>query len=385
MPENLSRKLGTDVPVWAWLIEPLQGDVRTQLRRLARAPDVRRIAVMPDVHLAADVCVGVVLATEASVYPQAVGGDIGCGISAVRLVGSDSVDLAAMPPSNVLRCLQQAAPILRRLPDTPGVVVEPPPASELGDPGLRREADRTGRVELGTLGRGNHFLELQHAGDGTLWLVVHSGSRAMGQAVRDHHLRNATRAGGGLLRLDAAAEAGRSYLRDAEWCVRYASANRASMLHAASHLLADELGLHADWAACFGTSHNFARQERHGSDEFNVHRKGAGDASLDTRSIIPGSMGGETHFVTGRGAARSLASSSHGAGRCKSREHARRTIGLAALASQIRETHVDPALLPRLVEEAPGAYKDLRQVMRAQHDLIRIDNTLTTLVCHKGV
>ena len=181
------------VPIHAWLATPLGADVRTAFERLAKAPDVNHLAVMPDVHRAGEVCVGVALATSSLVYPAAVGGDIGCGMAAVRFdvpaaVLADDAPLARA----LLRTLGRAVPALKAAARTVPERLEGPlsPAA-LSDERLARVATREGRWQLGSLGRGNHFLEFQADDEGSLWLMVHSGSRGMGQAITAWHLARA--------------------------------------------------------------------------------------------------------------------------------------------------------------------------------------------------
>jgi tRNA-splicing ligase RtcB len=174
-------------PIRTWLAEPMNHDVSEAIERLRRAPDVQQIAVMPDVHLAADVCIGVVVATSHLIYPQAVGGDIGCGMLAV---GFDVEATALKDPGiagRVLAGLGRAVPARRRnrreAIAAPGEVTN----ATLSHPSLEAIRRNEGLIEFATLGSGNHFIELQSEEDGRLWLMVHSGSRGIGPAIRDHH------------------------------------------------------------------------------------------------------------------------------------------------------------------------------------------------------
>lgn len=385
MPEDLRRRLGVSIPAFAWLCEPLSEDLKTHIRQLARTPDIRAIAVMPDVHVARDVCVGVAFATHTLIYPQAVGGDIGCGISAVRLSHRVGEHLPMDVRTLILKAIQSAVPILRHPSREVSCRSTMPDPEELSAGSLRSAARRQGVIELGSLGRGNHFFELQQGFDGDLWLVVHSGSRAMGQLVREHHMRRAVRVKGGLRALDIEGPDGGAYLRDADWCVRYAAANRHSMLEAVARSLNELVAWHTDWPTHFGTSHNCVRQELVDGRAAFVHRKGASDAGAAVRAIIPGSMGSSTYFVQGLGNPVSLHTSSHGAGRVASRTESRRRITREDMLRQLGDVLVDPALIDKITDEAPAAYKDIVRVMRAQADLVRIDRVLKTLVSHKGV
>src|SRR5919106_4570498 len=183
-------------PIRTWLAEPMNHDVSEAIERLRRAPDVQRIAVMPDVHLAADVCIGVVVSTSHLIYPQAVGGDIGCGMLAV---GFDVDATAIQVPGitgRVLAGLGRAVPARRRnrrdaLAPPSGVT-----SATLSHPSLEAIRRNEELIEFATLGSGNHFIELQGDQDGRLWLMVHSGSRGIGPAIRDHNLAQGVDVGG---------------------------------------------------------------------------------------------------------------------------------------------------------------------------------------------
>ena len=214
----------------SWLAEPLPLEVSRAVERLARAPDVEHLAVMPDVHLSRDVCIGVATATRSTLYPQAVGGDIGCGIMALAY-RADAARLGEQ--ATATRFFDG---LCRRVPQNRHRVRDGPRAwrdgvapDELSHGSLRRLAEREGLPQLGTLGRGNHFLELQGDEEGQLWVMVHSGSRAMGPVIRDWHLRLATQRGC-LLGLDVDSDVGRAYLADLRWALAYAEVNRTLRL-----------------------------------------------------------------------------------------------------------------------------------------------------------
>lgn len=246
--------------------------------------------------------------------------------------------------------------------------------------------EREGRVQLGTLGRGNHFLELQHSEvDGRLWVAVHSGSRAFGQAVLAAHLSKTSMTATRLHCLDASTAEGQAYLADMALALAYADANRRSMLDAATTLLTTVLGVTPDPRAEISCVHNFVRREIHRGEELWVHRKGAISAHAGEPGIVPGSMGAPTFHVEGRGCERSLCSSSHGAGRAMTRSEARRRIGVGELRRQLRGVWFDERRADALRDEAPAAYKDVGRVMRAQSELTRIVRRLRPLLSYKGV
>lgn len=359
--------------------EPLSKEVRLALERLTRVDDVACVAAMPDVHLARAVCVGAVVATRNTLLPDAVGGDIGCGMSAMRLEGGVEGLACAADAQRLLERLAAVVPTTRHR-SRGALLPEALTTEPLSSPALSSKRDRIGRVQFATLGRGNHFIELQNDTEGDLWIMVHSGSRGMGQAIRTHH------AGGGeLLRsIDAESAQGAAYRSDLDWALEYARASRRQMAEAAASVLELSLGAQADWNSYFDCHHNFVRRERHGDEELWVHRKGAISAQEGEPGIIPGSMGTASFHVSGRGYTGALASSSHGAGRVLSRTEARRQISAVAFSRQMNGIWFDDRLVSRLRDEAPAAYKDIGAVMRAQRKLTRVVRRLRPVLVYKG-
>lgn len=371
--------------VYRWLAGPLPRDVAAALDRLARAEDVRHVAVMPDVHLAADVCIGTVLATNRLIYPAAVGGDIGCGLLAVAFDCGADVLATESAAGALFRRLYAAVPANRhrRPRDLPPGLAERP----LSDPRLSAVARRDGRVQLGTLGRGNHFLEFQADEDGRLWLAVHSGSRAIGQAVRDWHVARAAGGGraDGLVSIDAGTPAGQAYLADAEWARAYADASRRAMADAAAEAVRALFGGSRVDGSIIACDHNHVRRETHLGGPMWVHRKGAMPAAAGELGVLPGSMGTATYHVEGRGEPAALCSSAHGAGRAMTRAQARSAVSDRDLRRQLAGVWFDPRAGPHLREEAPAAYKDVAAVLRAQRDLTRVVRKLRPVLVYKGV
>lgn len=372
-------------PIHTWLAEPLNLDVSKAIERLRRTPDVQQIAVMPDVHLAADVCIGVVVATSHLIYPQAVGGDIGCGMLAV---GFDVEMTALKDPGiagRVLAGLGRAVPARRRnrreAIATPSEVTNAP----LSHPRLEVIRRNEGLIEFATLGSGNHFIELQSDEDGHLWLMVHSGSRGIGPAIRDHHLAQGEDVGGGLRALDATGDRGARYLSDAAWARCFADASRRAMAEEVGTVIEAVLGAHLCWETVITTDHNHVALERHGEREFWVHRKGAMPAGPGQPGVLPGSMGSSSFHVEGRGNEAALCSSAHGAGRALSRTAARAKVTERDLRRQMNGVWFDYRLSERLRDEAPSAYKGIRAVLRAQRDLVKVTRVLRPMLNYKGV
>ncbi|MFN3200588.1 MAG: RtcB family protein [Bradymonadia bacterium] len=305
-------------------------------------------------------------------YPAAVGGDIGCGVAALPF----DVDVDAITPRTgaaILSALQHLVPIMRHTEPLPWPLdlAEAPPSGCV--------SIRQARQQLGTLGRGNHFLELQADDTGTLWVTVHSGSRGPGKAIRDFHV--------GTRRpfdpIDARAPEGEAYLADLLWARGYAQANRHAMLYAAAAALERVLGATPSVEGLIECDHNHVQCEDHHGPCW-VHRKGAIPAHEGMLGVVPGSMGSATFHVEGRGCSDALCSSAHGAGRALTRTQARQQIRAPDLVHQMRGVLFDPRKAHHLVEEAPGAYRDIERVMRAQRPLVRILRRLRPVLSHKG-
>jgi tRNA-splicing ligase RtcB len=366
----------------AWRAGPPNPALDEALARLCRADDVVQVAVMPDAHVADAVCVGTVTATTRRILPAAVGGDIGCGMSAVCLQASADRLRDAHVAARILDGLSRAVPpLVQRAPPALHDFLREP----LSAPLLERLKERDGRLELGTLGRGNHFLEVQRDDTDTLWLMVHSGSRCMGPAIRRHHEASADRDGEGFLGFDDDDARGSAYLADAAWAARYAALNREIVTERACAVLADALGAAPDLATTIRCDHNHVQHELHGERWLWVHRKGAQRAASGLLGIVPGSMGSPSFHVEGRGEPSSLLSAAHGAGRVLSRGVARQRIRARDLDAQMRGVWFDARLRDALREEAPRAYKDIGEVMRAQRELVRIVRRLTPVLVYKAV
>ena len=371
-------------PIRMWLTAPLGHEVSEALVRLQRAPDVQQIAVMPDVHLANDICVGVVLATSRLIYPQAVGGDIGCGMLAIATNATAESIRDPKSAGQILAGLARTIPSRRR--NRQSVVAQPQDldSAELSNAKLDSIRRSEGTLEFATLGRRNHFLELQADDEDQLWLMIHSGSRALGQAIRDHHFSDAQVVDGRFRALDVESEQGAAYLHDLDWARRYAAASRRAMAAEAENVIQDAIDAQLIWETSITTDHNHAALEQHDAGKFWVHRKGAMALRAGELGVLPGSMGTPSFHVEGRGCKEALNSSAHGAGRAMSRSEAARKVSRAELQRQVKGVWFDWRLADAIRDEAPSAYKDIRAVLRAQHDLVKVRRALKPLLNYKG-
>ncbi len=374
------------VPILAWARAVPPGAVK-QLQALASQPYVvHHVAAMPDVHVSEGVAVGTVFATEHTLVPGALGGDLGCGVSALRF----DFPAASLGPTELSRLLTQLARVIpvgdavHRGHDAPPL----PPELEASEPSthrLLREWERLGSRHLGTLGGGNHFVELDRDAGGDLWLLVHSGSRGVGAAFAAHHLRVAGTLGEGTLPgLRTDTPEGAACLADTELACRFARANRDALVARAAGVLAEALGIAPDAASRVDVHHNHVAREEHFGRALWVHRKGAVGLAAGQPGVIPGSMGTASYLVTGRGEPRAFRSCSHGAGRVLTRREARERIRPEALAHALRRVVYEPGRLPALVEEAPAAYRDIAEVLEDEADLVTPSLRLTPLAVLKG-
>ena len=371
-------------PIRAWLATAMDHDVSDAIERLRRAPDIQQIAVMPDVHLATDVCIGVVVATSHLIYPQAVGSDIGCGMLAVAFDGAASALRSPRVAGEILASLGRAIPARRR--NRRSAIARPADldAVELSDRTLQTKRRVDEVIEFATLGSGNHFIELQADKDDRLWLMVHSGSRGIGPSIRDHHVSRGENVGGGFRALDATSEQGAMYLRDAAWARRFAEASRQGMAIEVGAVIEAALGARLCWETAIAADHNHVSLERHGGREMWVHRKGAMPAALGQAGVVPGSMGDSSFHVEGRGHEAAMCSSAHGAGRALSRTAAQARVTEQEFRRQMEGVWFDYRLSGRLQDEAPAAYKDVRAVMRAQRELVKVTRVLRPILNYKG-
>jgi len=379
----INRTKGSTTTYKQWVSHRIDDDVQRSLTNLQRLPDVQHIAVMPDVHLAGPVCIGTVLATDHTVYPDAVGGDIGCGILAIQFDGKADAIRNAPDAAWLLAKLIEGVPINRHRAETMPCLSESLRHYCLSDARLEKSKTRDGKVQLGTLGRGNHFIEFLSDELDNLWLMIHSGSRAMGQAIKARHVESID-AGRRIVGLDIREPEGQAYVHDMQWARQYASANRLAMLSVVVELLYTAWSMNPIMDSLVHTDHNHVQCEEHFGKSLWVHRKGAQRVEKNGRGIVPGSMATASFLVTGQGNEDALFSCSHGAGRKLSRVEARRRISRSEFAEQTENIWLDRRKSRGLLDEAPGAYKDIRAVMKAQRKLVNVKKRLTPIINFKG-
>jgi RNA-splicing ligase RtcB len=385
MPEAIAP----NVLSWASELDEL---TRAQAERTARLPILAgHVALMPDAHLGKGATIGSVIPTESAVIPSAVGVDIGCGMAARRIALTQDDLPDGLDPW--ISAMETAVPAglgrWHREPSGPARAwfAEHPPPPTLENPS--RAA-----AQLGTLGSGNHFIELAADEDDRLWILLHSGSRGGGNKLATMHTKVARRLHEGLgSRLEdpelAWLQEGtpefEAYLRDLRWSQAYARENRRLMLEATHRALEGVLGRQIATADEVNCHHNFTERERHAGRSVWVTRKGAIRARVGDRGLIPGAMGQRSFVVRGLGNAASYESCAHGAGRRLSRRQARKQLSIESFAEAMGVAAWQHASAAALLDEHPSAYKPIEVVMRDQADLVEIEHELNGIANYKGV
>ncbi|MDQ0248769.1 tRNA-splicing ligase RtcB [Sphingomonas kyeonggiensis] len=395
---------GVPIKMWTRGV-PVEDGARAQLARAAQMPFVfKHVAAMPDVHVGIGATVGSVIPTKGAVIPAAVGVDIGCGMMAARtsLVASDLPDNL----EGIRSAIEQAVPHGRsvgRGKRDQGSWGDPPAAIVEAWATLAQRFDRITEkyprlkntnhlVHLGTLGTGNHFIELCLDQEQRVWVMLHSGSRGVGNAIgtffielakqdmRKWHINLPDQ---DLAYFPEGTDHFDDYVEAVGWAQDFAALNRRMMMTNVIRALRSQIAKPFDAEMeAVNCHHNYVQRENHFGDNVLVTRKGAVRAAKGVLGIIPGSMGAKSFIVRGLGNAESFDSCSHGAGRIMSRTAAKK---LVSLDEHIRDTAgVECRKDEGVIDETPKAYKPIEAVMAAQADLVEIVHTLKQVVCVKG-
>jgi tRNA-splicing ligase RtcB len=385
MPTRINDKLIS----WA---SDIEADTIRQAEKTARLPIVEgHVALMPDAHVGLGATVGSVIPTSGAVIPAAVGVDIGCGMIAAELDLTaaqlpDSIDpllsrVERAVPAGVGRGHEVVGSRANRWLDTNR------PATRFSE----KQAVTAAR-QFGTLGSGNHFVELCLDERDQVWVVLHSGSRGIGNQLAQAHIGTARSLAKDLqLRLEdpdlayflEGTPEFEAYIADMLWAQDYARANRDQMMDRTLREVIGFVGTGRELRR-INCHHNFTEREVHAGRELWVTRKGAIRADVGDLGVIPGSMGTRSYIVEGRGNAESWRSCSHGAGRRFSRTAAKKRYTAADLAEQMGDTVWLSDRAASLVDEIPAAYKDIDQVMADQQDLVTVQHTLRQILNYKG-
>ena len=377
----------------SWASDVEQGTI-DQALRAARLPFVTgHVALRPDAHVGKGATVGSVIPTDGAIIPAAVGVDIGCGMvaSETSLTAADLPESlrALMPlieqriPAGVGKGHAYGAGKVPRAYDTIGK-----PHTELSN----KQAD-TAALQFGTLGSGNHFVEVCLDERDVVWTVLHSGSRGIGNQLATKHIAAAkglmkerfiTLEDPDLAYLVESEPSFHAYIGDMLWAQRYAMASRAVMTAAATRSLFEVVG-HGQVVRTINAHHNFTQREHHFGKDVWITRKGAIKAGVGDEGVIPGSMGTQTFVVTGKGSEASYSSCSHGAGRRLSRGRARRELTVESLREAMGDRVWNEGAAERLLDEHPDSYKSIETVMADQEDLVEVQHVLRQVFNYKGL
>lgn len=403
--QNYEIIKGAAKPIKAWIKGvPVEEAATKQLRNIAGLPFIfKHVAVMPDVHWGMGATVGSVIATKGAIIPAAVGVDIGCGMMAVEttLRASDLPDNLLALRTDIERAVPHGNVTTPGRAKKGGWEVAPNSViTRYRSLGERYEAlvakhpmldHKSPLSQMGTLGGGNHFIEVCLDESDRVWVMLHSGSRGPGNLIGRYFIEKAkddmrvhyvNLPDDDLAYLSEGTELFDDYCEALDWAQEYAMENRRSMMDSVlavmrKHLPAFQLGKHA-----VNCHHNYVKQEQHFNQNVLITRKGAVRAGEGDLGIIPGSMGAKSFIVRGKGNVDSFCSCSHGAGRAMSRTEAKRRF---TLKDHIESTvGIECRKDKEVIDETPKAYKDIDAVMLAQADLVEIVHTLRQVVCVKG-
>ena len=383
------------LPIKLWLDDIEEGALQ-QAKNIANFPYAQQhVAVMTDAHQGYGMPIGGILATKEVIIPNAVGVDIGCGMCAVK---TNITKVTKEQLIDVMAGIRNLVPLgMKRhkksqdrnlMPDLPfGPIVK----KEYGN----------ALKQLGTLGGGNHFIELQRDEAGFIWLMIHSGSRNLGHTVATYYNRLAvkenqkkrvsTPKNHELAYFKMSSSTGKEYLTEMQYCVEFALANRKLMMERVIQVMSEHLDIlsgaviPSDFGQMINIAHNYASCEKHFGQKVYVHRKGATSAKKDELGIIPGSQGTCSYIVRGKGNKDSFTSCSHGAGRIMSRTRAKKILDLTTEKQKLDKLGIIHAIRhAKDLDEASSAYKNIDTVMKNQNDLVSIENRLIPLAVVKG-
>lgn len=379
-----------DLVIKSWCENPEDGAIK-QAKNLAKLPFAfKQICLMPDTHQGYGMPIGGVMSTEGVIVPNAVGVDIGCGMCAVK-TSLKSIDVDVL--KKIMGEIRKVVPV--------GFNHQQVMQDEKLMPGVFPERDLyivdfewlSARKQLGTLGGGNHFIEIQKDEDDYIWIMIHSGSRNLGKKVCDYYNKFAKELNErwhssvpkewdlAFLPLDT--DEGQAYMAEMQYCVDFALSNRKLMMDNICNIFSTETS--CSFGDRINIAHNYAKMEHHFGKNVMVHRKGATSARLDEMGIIPGSQGTASYIVKGKGNIDSFMSCSHGAGRAMGRKVAQKTLSLVDEIRKLDEQGIIHGI--RNVEdldEASGAYKNIEVVMEEQKDLVDMVVKLLPMAVIKG-
>ena len=382
------------VPIKIWLSE-IESDALEQMYNLARLPFAfHHVAGMPDMHVGYGMPIGGVLATKGGyIIPNAVGVDIGCGMCALRTsLFTGSLDKTVL--KSILSQIRKLVPVGFKHNKEPQDGMPEWKWTDFYKTIINREYE-SAKKQLGTLGGGNHFIEIQSGSDGYIWIMIHSGSRNLGKQVADHYNKQAIELNEKwcsqvpkkwqLAFLPFYDDIGQQYFNEMLYCCDFALANRVVMMERVKEAMLNHVDVTFYDNDLINIHHNYASIENHFNNNVMIHRKGATSAKKRQLGIIPGSQGTASYIVRGKGNKESFMSCSHGAGRVLGRKKAVETLNLKDEIQKLDDQGIIHAIRNKKdLEEASGAYKDIDDVMAHQSNLIDIEVELKPLAVVKG-
>jgi len=381
------------LPIKMWLDEPEAGALKQALN-LANLPFAfSHVCLMPDTHEGYGMPIGGVLATNNVIIPNAVGVDIGCGMCAVK-TNIEVNGLERKQLTQIMSGIRELIPLGFEHQEERQDESLMPQDYNIDELVIVKRQYLAALKQLGTLGGGNHFIELQRDSDGFLWLMVHSGSRNFGLQVAEHYNKKAKKLNeiyyssvspkADLAFLPFETDEAHLYYQEMKYCTEFALANRKLMMERIQQVISTTLDT-VTYEPMINIAHNYAAWEKHFGTKVIVHRKGATSAKLGETGIIPGSQGTKSYIVEGLGNPESFMSCSHGAGRVMSRSAAIRNLNLEEEKRKLDELGILHSIRGKSdLEEASSAYKDISQVMAFQSDLVKILVELSPLAVIKG-
>jgi tRNA-splicing ligase RtcB len=388
---NIHFQVDVKVPIYLWLNEVEDGALK-QMKNLANLPFVfHHVAGMPDMHEGYGMPIGGVMASKGYIIPNAVGMDIGCGMCCIK---TSLTDIDTNTLKRIMGDIRKLIPVgfnhnkksQDGMPEWNGF--------DFSNTIIDREYN-SARKQLGTLGGGNHFIEIQKGDDGFIYVMIHSGSRNLGAKVASHYNKIAVDLNERwfssvdkkkqLAFLPFDSDEGKRYFGEMKYCVDFALANRKKMMERVMEAFYNHVFVNFPESTFINIAHNYAAMENHYGENVLVHRKGATRAYEGELGIIPGSQGTSSYIVEGKGNVKSFKSCSHGAGRILSRSKAKKELDLAEEIKKLDDQGIIHGIrnLGDL-DEASGAYKNIDEVMRLQDELVSIKITLKPLAVVKG-
>ena len=381
------------IPIKIWLDEPEEGSI-IQAKNLANLPFAfKQICLMPDTHQGYGMPIGGVLATKGVIIPNAVGVDIGCGMCAVKTnVKADGISKEDI--KKIMSGVRELIPLgfdHQKERQDENLM---PQDFNLDELHVIKNQYLAALKQLGTLGGGNHFIELQRCNDGWLWIMIHSGSRNLGYKVAEFYNQKAKKMNelwfssvnpkADLAFLPFQTDEAHKYYKEMRYCTEFAFANRRLMMERIQQVISLVIA-ETEYEPIINIAHNYAAWEEHFGEKVVIHRKGATSAKAGEIGIIPGSQGTKSYIVEGLGNPESFMSCSHGAGRALSRSAAIKTLNLEEEKRKLDDLGIIHSVRSKSdLEEASSAYKDISQVIAFQADLVKIKVELSPLAVIKG-